>query len=175
MYVILVIGSTQQGKTPFIKDYCKDSNCLVFDVQNEYGDKVKYAGQTPYGLPTDTNTPRSRVINLEVENFIQIASGKRKTICVFEEATMFFQGMTNDRMRKLLFSRAFTENVYLLVFHSINSVPPRIMEASNYVVLFKTNDEDKTVERKYPRLLMPFRILQKDKKPNGKHIKIKML
>jgi hypothetical protein len=86
---------------------------------------------------------------------------------------MFFQGMTGEQMRKLIFSKAHTGNVYVLVFHSINSVPPRIMEATDFVVLFKTNDEINTVEKKYPRLLKPFQQLQNTK--DGKHIKIKML
>lgn len=173
MYVIIVIGGAKQGKTPFIKEYCKESNLLVFDVQNEYGDRTKYPNQKPYGLKTDNRLPRSRVIDLDVNNFMELCKTKRNTVCVFEEATMFFQGMTGDEMRKLLFSKAHTGNVILLVFHSINSVPPRIMEGTDFVVLFKTNDEEKTVERKYSRLLKHFLELKNTK--DGKHIKIKML
>jgi hypothetical protein len=173
MYVVTIIGGAKQGKTPFIKDYCKESNVLIFDVQNEYGQNTKYKGQTPYMLSTDNKLTRSRVTDLDVNKFIELCMSKRNTVCVFEEATMFFQGMTGDTMRKLIFSKAHTGNVYLLVFHSINSVPPRIMEATDYVILFKTNDEIKTVERKYVRLLIPFNNLQKAKQ--GTHIKIKMI
>lgn len=173
MYVITVIGGAKQGKTPFIKDYCKSSNVLIFDVQNEYGEKTKYRGQSPYGLTTNNKLPRSRVVNLEVSDFIKQCFDKRNTICVFEEATMFFQGMTGDNMRKLIFGKAHTGNVYILVFHSINSVPPRIMEATDFVVLFKTNDEIKTIERKYSRLLPYFNKLQSAK--DGTHFKIKMI
>lgn len=173
MYVITIIGGAKQGKTPFIKDYCKNSNLLVFDVQNEYGEKTKYKNQQPYGLTTDNRLSRSRVIDLDVNKFIALCMAKRNTVCVFEEATMFFQGMTGDEMRKLVFSKAHTGNVIVLVFHSINAVPPRIMEATDFVVLFKTNDEIKTVERKYVRLLTPFNNLQKSK--DGSHIKIKMV
>lgn len=173
MYVITVIGGAKQGKTPFIKNYCKGNNLIVFDVQNEYGDKTKYPNQIPYNLTTNNKLSRSRVINLEVNEFIKICSEKKSTICVFEESTMFFQGMTGDEMRKLIFGKAHTGNVYILVFHSINSVPPRIMEATDFVILFKTNDELKTVERKYSRLLPAFNQLQKTK--DGMHIKIKMI
>lgn len=173
MYVIIVIGGAQQGKTPFIKNYAKDNNLLVFDVQNEYGEKAKYKDIRPENLSTDNTKPRSRIIDLDVNKFIDACTTKVNTICVFEEATMFFQGVTNDRMRKLIFSKAHTRNVYVLVFHSINSVPPRIMESSDYVVLFKTADEAHTVERKYPRLLKAYIKLQGAKQ--GSNIKIKMI
>lgn len=173
MYVILVIGGAKQGKTPFIKDYCKGGNCLVFDVQNEYGTKTKYPNQIPYNLSEDNKLSRSRVIDLELDNFINLCSTKRNTVCVFEEATMFFQGATAKPMRKLIFSKAHTRNNYILVFHSINSVPPRIMESSDYIVLFKTNDEESTVERKYSKLLEPFRKLKGSK--DGSKIVIKTI
>lgn len=174
MYVITVIGGAKQGKTPFIKKYCESSKLLVFDVQNEYGLKTKYTGQTPYNLSIENKLSRSRVIDLDLNKFIEICKTKKNTICVFEEATMFFQGMTGETMRKLIFSKAHSGNVYILVFHSINSVPPRIMESTDYVILFKTNDEIKTVERKYNKLLKPFLELQNNKE-DGKHIKIKMI
>lgn len=173
MFVILVIGGAQQGKTPFIKDYCKDSNVLINDVQNEYGNRTKYPGQIPYGLTENNNLPRSRYIGMDVDQFIRICGFKKNTICVFEEATLFFQGITQRAMRKLIFSKAHSGNVYVLAFHSINSVPPRIMEGTDYVVLFKTNDEVSTVERKYKNLLSSFNTLRKAK--NGSHIKIKVL
>lgn len=173
MYVIMVIGGAQQGKTPFIKDYCKDSNLLINDVQDEYGNRTKYPGQIPYGLTENNLQPRSRYIKGDLEEFMKICANKRNTVCVFEEATLFFQGMTGKEMRKLIFGKAHTKNVYVLVFHSINSVPPRLMEGTNFVVLFKTNDETDTVEGKYKRLLPYFNKLQSMK--DGTHVKIKMI
>jgi hypothetical protein len=61
MYVILVVGGARQGKTPFIKNYCRGNNLLVFDVQNEYGNRAKYAGQPTENLPTNNKLARSRV------------------------------------------------------------------------------------------------------------------
>lgn len=173
MYVITIIGGAKQGKTPFIKEYIKNSKCLVFDVQNEYGLKTKYEGQKPFNLGTNNNFPKSRVIDLDLDKFIELCKKKTNTVCVFEESTMFFSGKIEKPMRKLVWSKAHSGNVYLLVFHSINSLPPGLMEATDFIILFKTNDQEKTIEGKYPRLLEPFRELQKGK--DGKHIKIKML
>jgi hypothetical protein len=172
MNTIIVAGQSKQGKSPFIKAYCDDSNVIVFDVQDEYGLRTKYPGQQPYGLTTDNKQSRSRVIDLDVKKFIELCDSKRNTICVFEEATMFFQGMTGERMRKLLVSKAHTRNVYVLVFHSINSIPPRMMELADWVVLFKTNDNEKNVERKFPNLVQPFNTLKRA--PDGTYIKIKV-
>jgi hypothetical protein len=104
MYVITVIGGAKQGKTPFIKNYCEGKKVMIFDVQNEYGEKTKYKNQKPYALSTNNNLERSRVIDLELNKFLELCNTKKNTICVFEEATMFFQGMTGDKMRKLIFS-----------------------------------------------------------------------
>jgi hypothetical protein len=169
MYVIIVIGSAKQGKTPFIKKFCEGKNLLVFDVQNEYGKKVKYTGQNPYGLTENNNLKRSRFIEIDKNRFIEACEKKRNTVCVFEEATIFFEGRTDDKMRRLLFSKAHTNNTYILVFHSVNSVPPRIMESCDYIVLFKTNDEQSKIKNKYNRLLPYFNEL-KNKKDGSKII-----
>jgi hypothetical protein len=166
MYVIIIIGAAKQGKTPFIKNYIKEKNCIVFDVQNEYGKRVKYPGQKPYGLTENNNLRRSRFVEIDKNKFIEVCSKKKNTICVFEEATIFFEGRTDESMRKLLFSKAHTNNDFILVFHSINSVPPRIMESSDFIVLFKTNDESHRVKNKYPRLLEYFEKLKKLKDGN---------
>ncbi len=40
----------------------------------------------------------------------------------------------------------------ILCFHSIRDVPPGIMVFVNYVVLFKTTEDYKYVEKKFPML-----------------------
>jgi hypothetical protein len=173
MYLIVVIGATGQGKTPFVRKYINGKNCIVFDIQNEYGDKAKYEGQETLNLPTDNNLSRSRYIGTDKDEFISLCNKKRNTICVFEEATIFFQGSTEENMRHIIFSKAHTRNNFLLIFHSINSVPPRIMEAANYVVLYRTNDEIKKVATKYNSLLKSFVKLRN--KPDLQPLKIKMV
>lgn len=147
--------------------------CLVFDIQNEYGERVKYPGQVPLKLSTNNKSDRSRFIGDDVKAFIKVCFEKRETVCVFEEATAFFQGATGQLTRRLLINRYHTRNVYLFLFHSINRVPPGIMEMSNFAVLFKTNDENDTVERKYNRLFKYYLDLQ-EKPPGESHI-IKLL
>jgi hypothetical protein len=178
MNLYIVIGAPGEGKTPFCKKMIgggdsgqPENRCLVFDINNEYGTRTKYAGQKPYNLPTNVREIRSRYVGDDLEVFIKVAMSKQNTVVVFEEATAFFEGRTSKLTRRLIINRYHTGNVYIFLFHSINSVPPRIMEIANYVVLFKTNDEMDTVYRKYSRLGPAFDELSD--KPHGEgHSKI---
>ena len=156
MNIYIIIGAAGMGKTPFVRSLIEGRRCYIFDVQNEYGMRTKYPGQKPVGLSDNKNDYRARYTGVSPENFIEDCFMKRNTLCVFEEATAFFEGRTSPAMRKLLINRYHTGNNYALIFHSINSVPPRIMEMANYVVLFRTNDEPDNVKRKYSRLFEPF-------------------
>ena len=165
----IVIGAPGMGKSPFVKSMIEKRRCLVFDVANEYGERVKYKGQTPINLTTDTKQIRSRFIKMDLKGFVEACKTKRDTVCVFEEATGFMQGMLQLEVTQLMIGRLHTGNTYVFVFHSINSVPPRVLEMSNFVVLFRTNDIDINVARKAPRLYPYYDDLQQ--KPNGeKHI-----
>jgi DNA helicase HerA-like ATPase len=141
MYAILDIGMTGQGKSHFVKNYIAGRACFVFDVNNEYQD-----------LNTNVNATRARHIAVDENLFIKQCHAKKNTICVFEEATGFFEGRTSKDLRRLIVNKRHTGNVYIFLFHSISSVPPRLMQFCNYVVLHKTGDEPYQVETKYPTL-----------------------
>lgn len=161
MNTYLVIGAPGTGKSPFVRKLIgDDKRCYIFDVANEYGTRVKYAGQTPMRLSNNPKDLRSRMDKLDVKNFIAGCETKKDTICVFEEATGFFQGKMGLETTRLIVNRYHTGNNYVFIFHSINSVPPRIYEMANYVVLFKTTDQVDTVYRKFNRLGVYFNELQ---------------
>lgn len=138
------------GKTTFIKRYIKGKRSCVFDVNNEYK-----------GLPDDNRKPVSRVTDLNHKAFIQLCLEKRDTCCVWEDATGFIEGRLSDDFRKALVSKRHTGNVNILVFHSVSSVPPRLIQLSDYVILFKTSDEVYQIEKKYPSLLKYFKSINR--------------
>lgn len=174
MNTIIVIGMTGQGKSEFIKQYIgSNRNCLVFDVQNEYGSKPKYPGQRAINLSSDTTKKRSRYIFQDFNGFVEIVKQKKNTICVFEEATMFLSGRIGMNVKEIMINKMFTKNVYIFVFHSIVDCPPGIMRISNYVVLYKTADVEKAVKHKYEKLYPTFLELQK--LPNGSNKIIKIV
>jgi hypothetical protein len=172
MKTIIVIGMTGTGKSPWVRDYIGiDRACVINDIQNEYGNKPKYADQIPMRLPADTTLKRSRYIGQDLDEYLSIVAKKKNTVCVFEEATMFFQGRRSAELTKIMINKMFTKNVYIFCFHSIVDVPPGIMRISDYVVLHKTADEEKPVQQKYPRLYDAFMILRKQ----GGRISIKIV
>lgn len=146
MYNILVIGMTGQGKSTFVKNYIAGRNCCVFDVQNEY---VELSA-------TDKRATRYRNTTCNIKSFIADCKMRRNTVCVYEEATGFFQGAMAEDVRQQMISKRHTGNVNIFIFHSIASVPPRIMQLTNFVVLHKTGDEPYQVEKKYPSLFQAF-------------------
>jgi GTPase SAR1 family protein len=176
MVTIVVIGMTGEGKSEFVKNYIKNRNCLVMDLQNEYGPQTKYPGQVPINLSDNPNHPRARYIGGDFDEYQRIVLNKRNTICVFEEATIFLEGRTGKTMRRILTNKIFTKNVYILLFHSISAVPPRILQLTNYVVLYRTNDEPYQVERKYPSLLSSFNAIRDEwDNHKGKYKVIKIM
>ena len=155
----LVIGHTGQGKSSFVKNFIKGKNCLVFDINNEYQD-----------LETDVKKPRAKFIGLPAE-FIETCFKRRNTNLIFEEATGFLRGAVNMKLQKLIIEKRHKNNNLLFIFHSINRVPPVIYEICNYIILFKTNDQENTILNKYPMLIKPFRELKKAPKFSHKVIK----
>lgn len=171
MYV--VIGAPGMGKSPFAQKMIEGRKCLVFDVQNEYGLKTKYIGQKAINLSSNVNDPRARFIGFDIKTFTLSAMKRIESVIIMEEATAFFRGKQSQLTSQLVIGRKHTKNVLVFLFHSINRVPPEIMEMCEYVVLLKTNDEERIVKHKYFRLYPYFMELQG--KPNGEKIIIKML
>lgn len=176
MVTIVVIGMTGEGKSEFVKKYIQNRNCCVMDLQNEYGPKTKYPNQVPLNLSDNTKDARCRYIGGDFDEFQKIVLQKKNTVCVFEEATIFLEGRTGKTMRRILTNKIFTQNVYILLFHSISAVPPRILQLTNYVVLYRTADELYQVERKYPSLLTAFNeTRQQWEESRGKYKVIKIM
>jgi hypothetical protein len=138
MYCFIVIGMTGQGKSYFTKEYIEGKKCYVFDINNEY--------------PLPLYGERSKNISCDEKDFIKNCFLKQSTICVFEEATGFLEGKTSKDLRRLIVNKRHTKNIYFFLFHSISSVPPRLLQFTNFVVLFKTNDEEYQVQDKFPSL-----------------------
>lgn len=179
MHSYIVIGAPGTGKSPFVQTMIDGRRCFVFDVQNEYGTRTKYRGQKPLLLSTNPNDPRSRYVprektlRIDVERFMDMCRQKKDTNLIFEEATIFFEGRMGDQSKTIMVGRKHTGNNLFFVFHSINSVPPRIMELSDYVVLHHTIDQDYVVQYKYPILFRYFLDLQQ--KPLGTRVIIPLM
>ena len=163
--LILVIAGTGEGKTTKVKNLIKGRPCLVFDVNGEYED-----------LEYDVNLPRSRYYNSDISKFVDIVPTKHGgTAIVFEEATNFFAGSTQKHMKQIIVGKRHPEakggRNLIFVFHTINSVPPFILDTADIICLGKTRDEEGRVKQKSRKLLAPFQRLQREPKYTFYNIK----
>jgi ABC-type sugar transport system ATPase subunit len=160
--LILVIGGTSSGKSPFVKNFIKEKNCLVFDFQNEYGEFNKYKERTADILTNDITAPRARIY-CRPEEFIEIIKRRKNTNVVWEEATGFFSGRIGKELVQVILSKAHTGNNFIFIFHSVQRIPKAIVEFANYVILFRTGDVVQDVKAKIPAILPAFIEVQKNK------------
>lgn len=187
--LITIIGGANQGKSYWAKQNISDLTqsgqiaeqqtkpCFIYDYQNTFGDFSTKQGDLVLNLPLikDYNGLKSfnrcRFIGGSDE-FLSLAHCCRNRNILIEEATIFFEGRTNTAMRKLMVDRYHHKNNIIIMFHSINAVNPRILEMSNYVVLFKTGDSENIVKRKYDILSEGFKSLRGQPDRSKKIIKL---
>lgn len=167
MFVYLIIGAPRQGKSSYTKamitrpDTIKKP-CYVFDPRNEYGDTyntlINDKVVSVPGVGLIANHPeyyRSRYIGdengVDQEYFKAVAKKKKGSNIIFEEATGFLRGMLPKDMNDILTGRFHTQNNFMLIFHSLETIPPDIIRnnSCNYIILFKTLDSLKFIERKF--------------------------
>jgi hypothetical protein len=155
--IIAIIGGAHQGKSYFTKQQIQSPTaaCFVFDYQNAYGETSTKPGDIVLNLPLGSDLKRCRYYG-DPKEFIRLATLRRHTTVVIEEATIFLEGKTESTTRKLMVDRYHRKNNIIFQFHSINSVPPRILEMSDIIVLFKTGDDPNIIKRKYSKLLPYF-------------------
>jgi Cdc6-like AAA superfamily ATPase len=141
--LILYIGHTGTGKTHRVKTLLKQTkkDVYCFDVNDEYKE-------------------HKREID-DFKLFLENCKNLRDHNIIFEDATGYLKGQTIEDMRKLIVAKRHKKNNIIMLFHSINSVPPFIFELANYIVLMKTADEASTIKNKKSNLLKPFLELQK--------------
>lgn len=164
-----LIAGANQGKSYFAKELLisQNSPCFVYDIQDCYGPTSTKTGDLITNLPLAKDReealvkyPRCRFFGTPDE-FIELAQQRRHTTIVIEEATIFLEGKTHPNMRRLMVDRFHHRNNIIIMFHSVNAINPRILEMSDYIVLFKTGDSDAIIRRKCPKIYLDFLKLQK--------------
>jgi len=132
MKTFAIIGGTGQGKSTFIKEVLLSrikGAKMVYDVNNEY----------------KTGKPL-----LTMPDFLNNAKKATKTAIVFEEATMFFSNRGyNDVLMDILVRKRHTQNVVILVFHSLRAAPKYVLDMVDTIVMFKTKDLQNEVYQKF--------------------------
>jgi GTPase SAR1 family protein len=165
MYLILFVGGAGQGKTSMVKKLIQDKNQYVFDINNEYQ-------HLPKDIPISS---QMRNVDADIPRFVKNCSIIKNTNIVFEDATGFLQGRQSKGMSRLMAAKRHSNNNYMILFHSINRVPPEIMEMANYLFLYKTNDNPEQVQRKFGNELLTRNVLQLIRLPKHSYIKMQLI
>lgn len=183
MYLILLAGGTGQGKTHFLNEkflhntispntdnpnksiYLLNSSSTrqyIFDVNNEYRFK-----------PDGKNLQHMRHIDGDMKKFIERCKNISGFNIVVEDATGFLRGNIGEKFARLLTSKIHQKNNYIILFHSLNRIPPELMEMANFLILFKTNDNIEIVDRKFKnqKINLAFKELQRLPNRSFKQIK----
>lgn len=138
MKVILIIGKKRAGKTTLASTLIKKlarPNTYIYDINNEY--------TTKFGIP---NLYKGKINEIE---FLKEVQHKKNSMLVFEEASTYFSTHSQAQELKDILARSrHTNNVILLIFHSIAFVPVYIFAFADYVGLFKTNDFRASLDNK---------------------------
>lgn len=165
MNLILIIGHTGQGKSTLVKKMIAGKRQYIFDVNNEYS------------LPPDTGNilPQMRDTTLNVNRFLSVSKKIRNTNIVFEDATGFFRGKQSKELMQQIVAKRHTGNNFIILFHSINRVPPELMEMANFVFLFKTIDNIDIVDKKFKNPVLTKSFLELKNKQQFSHLKIKLI
>lgn len=133
----IIIGRRGCGKTTLSKKLL-DSRpgsmpVMIYDINNEY--------QKYYPEPFEDFTIFLNKISDE---------RIRNHFILIEEATIFFNTQSNFyEMKNLLVRARHTGNIIQLNFHSFSSVPKGIYNLLDYVIVFKTNDNEKSVTDRF--------------------------
>ncbi len=148
MITIVNCAKKKHGKTTLTKGILNtfSGEKLIYDVNDEY---KEFGGAAIFPRP--------------FSKFLDLAVTKKNTCIVFEEASIFFshQGSVEE-IKELLVRNRHTKNLIILNFHSINKIPIYVWDQTTYLILGKTNDKPKWVEREYKDtdLLEAFQYLQ---------------
>lgn len=142
---IILVGATGCGKTHFTKNMIRSVNknaLLIFDVNDEY----KSFSDMPFNPNMDKFLDRIYDSNNDTHRI-------KKAVILLEDATSFFSTRGSDSvLTKMLVAKRHSGNTYILLFHGMQDVPKYIVRKCTDMVIFKTNDNPKYVEREFDYL-----------------------
>jgi hypothetical protein len=146
---VICIGRSGCGKTTLSKNMMnnapKGMPFIVYDINNEYQDYYpeKFIKFTEF---------LEKLVELDSEGYNVI----NHHYILIEEATIFFNTHSNfEEMKDVLVRARHTGNIVQLNFHSFSSVPKGIYNLLDYVIVFKTNDNEKSITDRFdnPKVL----------------------
>lgn len=138
-FALAIAGMTGVGKSTYVnalvRKYSKQGYTpYIFDINKE----PMYIG-LPY-----------RIFDGDIDKFTIEAGFKLRSVLVFEEATIFFTNPKRaEKLLKILVQKRHKNNIIIFVFHSLRALPIVIRDMINYLLLFKTSDNQTLINSKF--------------------------
>lgn len=153
--LILIAGGTGAGKTTF-------ANKMLFNKKVNYYGLTKYQTteqskkqyifdlNNEYLLPEDfTLQNKMRHTKADQKIFVSVIKKLTGFNILFEDASGFLRGKQSAELIRLIVARRHQQNNFIILFHSINRIPPELLEYCNLLVIFKTGDNLKDIDHKF--------------------------
>lgn len=139
----ICIGRSGCGKTTLSKQMLDKRSpgmpCLIYDINNEYFDYYPERFED-FDVFLSKMTERDNDGNDLIRHYYILV----------EEATIFFNTQSNFQdMKNVLVRARHTGNIVQLNFHSFSSIPKGIYNLLDYVIVFKTNDNEKSITDRF--------------------------
>lgn len=134
MLNIVIVGKPRQGKTRKAKSIAARLAfpLIVNDANNEWGHRP-----------------------MDADEFMNIADARHgtPTTFVWEEATAYLSNRStrkvSERIERALTRRFHTRHVNIMLFHSLRAVPVWVLDYTDRLILFPTNDRPALIEQKF--------------------------
>jgi hypothetical protein len=151
--VFLLIGRRNTGKTFTMKQLAaaqRLNKVLVVDTiihpaYNELCGAPVPLEHLPFWKPKKQGKSYARVLFESVDDLSIISQEVTNTCIIFEDATKILHGSTPDSMIKILADSKQRNNDIWLLFHSLATVPPRLFQFADGLVLKKTSETEKAL------------------------------
>ena len=180
--VIIVCGTKNTGKTTFVRELMlkfPQSKILVVDTiihpsYEDFGqpvDSARLAKWKPPKTSTEKSLVRVQMRDLD-ETLHNISEYVSNTVVIFEDATKFLRGGLNGIMRNIILDCKQKNDDIILLFHSLNSVPPELFENADILILKLTQETEQKLRKidKIPcfdEVLDAYRELQTENTAHG--------
>lgn len=152
--LICIVGCTGEGKSEVSKAMiAKTEHACVWDVQAEYELPMDIRGN----LKKFSLDPRKH----SIDDFIELTHVCEGYTFVCEEMTGYFDnGKIPREFTQEIVAKRHSRNKFILIFHSLQDIPPKIWRFTDILIMFKTEDLEKDVRIKYPKLVSDWKRLQ---------------